>query len=95
MDHRVAIPLLKERLALIPNVLATPAPEVAILEFTPAGPVLRGTAVLQQPNYWQVYFDTNRMIRESFGEAGFPAPVPTYAVTGLPMSRPPDTMASA
>jgi small conductance mechanosensitive channel len=25
-------------------------------------------------NYWQVYFDTNRVIRESFGEAGFPVP---------------------
>jgi hypothetical protein len=25
-------------------------------------------------HYWQVYFDTNRIIREAFGEAGFPAP---------------------
>jgi small conductance mechanosensitive channel len=25
-------------------------------------------------HYWQVYFDTNRVIREAFGEAGFPAP---------------------
>lgn len=25
------------------------------------------------PHYWQVYFDTNRAIREAFGEAGFPA----------------------
>jgi small-conductance mechanosensitive channel len=24
---------------------------------------------------WQVYFDANRVIRESFGQAGFPAPV--------------------
>jgi hypothetical protein len=23
---------------------------------------------------WQVYFDTNRLIRNTFGEAGFPAP---------------------
>ena len=28
-------------------------------------------------HYWQVYFETNRMIREAFGEAGFAAPVPT------------------
>jgi hypothetical protein len=32
---------------------------------------------------WQVYFDTNRLIREAFGEAGHPAPRPAYAVSGL------------
>jgi hypothetical protein len=30
-----------------------------------------------------VYFDTNRAIRETFGEAGFPAPMPTYAISGI------------
>lgn len=25
-------------------------------------------------HYWQVYFDTNRLIRNTFGEVGFPAP---------------------
>jgi hypothetical protein len=29
-----------------------------------------------------VYFDTNRLIRETFGDAGFPAPMPSYAVNG-------------
>ena len=33
-------------------------------------------------HYWQVYFDTNRMIREAFGAAGFPAPVPMYTLAG-------------
>jgi small conductance mechanosensitive channel len=33
-------------------------------------------------HYWQVYFDTNRLIREAFGAAGFPAPMPSYAVRG-------------
>jgi len=33
-------------------------------------------------HYWQVYFDTNRMIREAFGEARFPAPVPAYTMSG-------------
>jgi hypothetical protein len=31
-------------------------------------------------HYWQVYFDTNRVIREAFGEAGFPAPEQLVAV---------------
>jgi small conductance mechanosensitive channel len=27
-----------------------------------------------QAHYWQVCFDTNRLIRETFAEAGFPNP---------------------
>jgi hypothetical protein len=27
-----------------------------------------------QPHYWQVYFATNKVIREAFGEAGYPTP---------------------
>ena len=86
VDHRVAIRLLKERLAQIPNVLTTPAPDVEILQFTPAGPLLCVRPYCSNQHYWQVYFDTNRVIRESFGEAGFPAPVPGYAVTGVSAS---------
>ena len=82
VDHHQAIRLLKERLAAIPNVLATPAPDVDVLQFTPAGPLLCVRPYCQNQNYWQVYFDANRMIRESFGAAGFPAPMPAYAVTG-------------
>lgn len=32
-------------------------------------------------NYWQVYFDTNRTIKEALAEAGFPAPTPSQALT--------------
>jgi len=31
-------------------------------------------------NYWQVYFDTNRLIREAFGEAGFAAPAQVHVI---------------
>jgi small conductance mechanosensitive channel len=75
VDHRTAIPLLRERLARIPNVLTEPAPTVDILQFTPAGPLLCVRPYCRNEHYGQVYFDTNRMIREAFGEAGFPAPV--------------------
>jgi small conductance mechanosensitive channel len=74
VDHAQAIKLLKERLAKIPNVLAEPAPDVEILEFNLAGPVLAVRPYVHNNDYWQVYFDTNRVIRESFGEAGFPVP---------------------
>lgn len=74
VDHNVAIKLLKERLAKIPNVISNPAPDVEILEFTAFGPVLAVRPYCNNRDYWQVYFDTNRLIREAFGEAGFPAP---------------------
>jgi hypothetical protein len=34
-------------------------------------------------SYWQVYCDANRLIRESFSEAGFPAAAPAYTVSGV------------
>jgi small conductance mechanosensitive channel len=74
VDHNAAIRLLKERLAKIPNVKSDPAPDVEILEFNLAGPVLAVRPYCHTDHYWQVYFDTNRAIRESFGTAGFPVP---------------------
>jgi small conductance mechanosensitive channel len=70
----VAIRVLKDRLAKIPNVKPDPAPDVEILEFNLAGPVLAVRPYCHTDHYWQVYFDTNRAIRESFGTAGFPVP---------------------
>lgn len=84
VDHHQAIALLKDRLARIPNVLAKPSPDVDVLQFTPAGPQLCVRPYCANDHYWQVYFDTNRMIRETFGEAGYPAPMPAYMVSGLP-----------
>jgi small conductance mechanosensitive channel len=73
-DHRAAIQILKERLVKIPNVISQPAPDVEILQFNLAGPILAVRPYCHNDHYWQVYFDTNRLIRESFGEAGFAVP---------------------
>jgi small conductance mechanosensitive channel len=87
VNPRDAIALLKGRLAAIPNVLAEPAPDVDVLQFTPAGPLLCVRPYCANANYWQVYFDSNRMIRETFGAAGYPTPMQPYSVTAstLPM----------
>lgn len=77
-DHKAAIQLLKERLKAMPNVMADPAPDVEILEFNLAGPVLAVRPYCNNKDYWQVYFDTNRLIRETFGEAGFSVPEQRY-----------------
>jgi small conductance mechanosensitive channel len=73
-DHQRAIVVLKEALAKIPNVLPSPAPDVEILDFTLAGPVLAVRPYCHNDHYWQVYFDTNRAIREELGKAGFSVP---------------------
>jgi small conductance mechanosensitive channel len=74
VDPAAAIALLRERVPRIPNVLADPAPAVEILEFTPSGPRLAVRPFCNNANYWQVYFDTNRAIRDAFAGAGYPAP---------------------
>jgi small conductance mechanosensitive channel len=79
-DHKAAIRVLKEQLSQIPNVLGSPAPDVEILEFSLAGPILAVRPYCNNVDYWQVYFDTNRVIRESFGAAGFSVPENHYAI---------------
>ncbi|CAG2136351.1 mechanosensitive ion channel family protein [Cupriavidus plantarum] len=79
-DAAAAVLLLKARVAAIPNVLDDPPVDVEILEFTLVGPVLAVRPYCHNDHYWQVYFDTNRVIRESFGEAGYAAPMPAQLV---------------
>ncbi|MFB2978077.1 mechanosensitive ion channel family protein [Microseira sp. BLCC-F43] len=74
VDCKQAIALLKERLRDIPNVLADPAPDVEILEFSVGGLVLAVRPYCHNDNYWQVYFATNKMICDTFGEAGYLVP---------------------
>ncbi len=70
-DCNTAIQILKQGLHSIPHVLSHPAPVVEILELNSTGPVLAVRPYCHNENYWQVYFDTNRLIYESLGEAGF------------------------
>ena len=84
VSHQRAIALLQEGLATIPHVLRDPAPEVDVLHFSPAGPVLCVRPCCASAHYGRVSFDTNRMIRETFDAAGFPAPVPRVVVQGFP-----------
>jgi small conductance mechanosensitive channel len=70
-----------ERIAQIPNVLATPAPIVQILEFNAAGTLLAVRPFADNAHYGDVYFATNAAIRETFGAAGYPTP---YTLQGPP-----------
>ncbi|NJK59138.1 MAG: mechanosensitive ion channel family protein [Oscillatoriales cyanobacterium SM2_1_8] len=74
VNHQEVIRQLRDRLGNVPNVLTTPAPDLEILEFTLAGPVLAVRPYCANAHYWQVYFDTNRIIREVGTEGNLPVP---------------------
>jgi len=77
IDHTVdpndAIRRLKEALPKIANVVTDPKPDVEIVTFNERGPVLAVRPYCHTNHYWQVYFDGNKAIRETFGTAGYPA----------------------
>ena len=65
-------------LSAVQCVLAKQKIEPTVLRF--AGPVLAVRPYRHNDNYWQVYFDTNMVIRAVLGEAAFPGPVYPLAV---------------
>jgi len=77
VDPIDAIKRFKEAVAKIPNVLATPAPEVSLLDINLVGTVIAVRPYCHTDHYWQVYFDTNEAMVRVGQEAGWPAPTPT------------------
>ena len=74
VDTDEAVARLKAAVSGVANVLATPAPDIEILSFSERGPVLAVRPYCNTAHYWQVYFDTNRAIRDTFSAAGYPVP---------------------
>ena len=74
VDVQDAMARLRVAVAAIPNVVASPAPDVEILEFTPEGPKLCVRPYTHTDHYWQVYFDTHKAVVNTFGAAGYPVP---------------------
>jgi small conductance mechanosensitive channel len=81
-DPNLAISRLKEKLIGVPNVCKSPAPDVSVLTFTPFGPVLAVRPYCSNDHYWQVYFDSNLLIRQVLGDSAFPGPAYPVAVSG-------------
>ena len=83
-DVAEAIELLRKGLATVPNQVQGQPGDVEVLEFTERGPKLAVRPYVHTKNYWQVYFDTNRMIVDVLGRAGFPVPsIPLAVQKGL------------
>jgi small conductance mechanosensitive channel len=79
VDPLDAIARLKPALAAIPNVVRDPPPDVEILDFNAMGTLLAVRPYCHSDHYWQVYFDTNRLIAATFGTAGYPVPYVVHA----------------
>ena len=74
VDAQDAMARLRTALAATPNVIASPAPEVDILQSTPEGPLLAVRPYTHTDHYWQVYFDAHKAVVTTFGAAGYPVP---------------------
>lgn len=73
-DVARAIALLREGIRRVPNQVEDKPADVEVLEFSERGPRLAVRPYTHTSHYWQVYFDTNRMIVDVLGGAGFPVP---------------------
>jgi small conductance mechanosensitive channel len=69
-----AIARLKPLLPGIANVLADPAPVLEIAGFNERGTELVVRPFCHNDHYWQVLFDTNKLVADTFGKAGYPVP---------------------
>lgn len=78
VDPAEAITRLMPAVRGIPNVIADPAPDVKILAFNERGPLLAVRPYCNNAHYWQVYFDTNEAIRNTFAGAAYPVPEAHY-----------------
>lgn len=65
---------LRAAVVKIPNVVTDQAPEIEILELTDEGPVFCVRPFCHNDHYWQVLFDTNRVVAETAAKNKWPAP---------------------
>ena len=80
VDVHEAIAELKTAVAAIPNTPDAHPADIHILEFNLAGPVLCVRPYCHTDHYWQVFFDTNMVIKDRFGAKGFPVPENHYSI---------------
>ncbi|MFM7652951.1 MAG: mechanosensitive ion channel family protein [Vulcanococcus sp.] len=73
-DVQRAITLLRQALQAVPNQHPGLPADEEILSFNERGPRLAVRPYTRTDHYWQVYFDSNRVIAETLSGHGFPTP---------------------
>jgi small conductance mechanosensitive channel len=85
LDHSAdverAIALLKQAIQAVPNQQPDKPADVELLTFTERGPRLAVRPYTHTEHYWQVVFDTNRVIADTLSRNGFPTPRMPIAMT--------------
>lgn len=74
VDIKAAMARLQDRMRSVPKVMATPAPEVEILELNAMGVALTIRGYAHHDDYWTVYFEGYKAIVEELSSAGYPVP---------------------
>lgn len=83
VDVEEAMRVLRDRVTGIDHVRKEPMVDIEILEFNLVGPVLAVRPYCHTDHYWQVYFDTNRAIREAFAAAKYPIPRQRHEIVNV------------
>lgn len=86
VDPAEAIARLRDAVAGIPNVQASPPPEVNMIDMNLLGPVIAVRPYTSNEHYWQVYFATNEAIVRTCKEAGWPPPTPVSVTRVQPLA---------
>jgi small conductance mechanosensitive channel len=82
-DVGKAIALLKQAIRAVPNQYPGKEADVELLTFSERGPRLAVRPYTHTDHYWQVYFDTNRVIADTLSANGFPVPrIPVQMQSG-------------
>jgi small conductance mechanosensitive channel len=81
-DVHKAMALLKNEVSKVENIMQNPGVVVEVGEFNLMGPVLMVRPHCHTRHYWQVYFDTNKMISDTLKLAGFAAPAQPVRMVG-------------
>ena len=63
-----------------PKVLKTPVPEVSVLKIADFMVTLAIRPYCTQPDYWDVYFGTQELVKNAFDKNGIAGPVPTRLI---------------
>lgn len=88
VNPRRVMDLLRERVALIPNVLAQPAPQIEILDINDTGVSLAIRPYCKPEHYGGVFFATNALINDVLIETGAAAAHTTEEEVGQTADTP-------
>lgn len=90
-DLDAAIQALRTHVADDKRVLNAPAPEIMVKQVSDSAVIVNVRAWASQGDYWSLYWDLQRSVKETVERAGCSLPYPTRTVMQVPVPSMPDT----